>query len=181
MHVYLNKCGATKQKQRLGCFWKFGFFPIFSLYTYWTMYSVNFKSFRLKMTSESLISRYVVQNTTFEISPFKVSSHIPWYNKCTMKILKEGVEKMPPMLQFFLRWQIKGQWWRKKRKKYIKYFVSVTKIFYVWNSNLACMFLEFQINRFVLSVQGNLFWKLFATLIGCIFVEFKMDCFYIGL
>ena len=29
------------------------------------MYTVNFKSFRLKMTSESLISRYVVQNTTF--------------------------------------------------------------------------------------------------------------------
>ena len=89
------------------------FSPIFSLYTYWTMYSVNFKSFRLKMTSKS---RYVVQNTTFEISPFKVSSHIPWYNKCTMKILKKRVEKMPPMLQFFLRWQIKGQWWRKKTR-----------------------------------------------------------------
>ena len=94
-------CGATKQKQWLGCFWTFGFFPIFSLYTYWTMYSVNFKSFRLKMTSESLISRYVVQNTTFEISPFKVSSHIPWYNKCTMKILKKESKKCLPCSNFF--------------------------------------------------------------------------------
>ena len=66
-------------------------FSIFSLYTYWTMYSVNFKSFRLKMTLESLISRYVVQNTTFEISPFKVSSLIPWYNKCTMKIPQKNI------------------------------------------------------------------------------------------
>ena len=77
------------------------FFSIFSLYTYWTMYSVNFKSFRLKMTSESLISRYVVQNTTFEISPFKVSSLIPWHNKCTKKYQKNELKKWLPCSNFF--------------------------------------------------------------------------------
>ena len=113
----------SSKSNDLGVFENLDFFPIFSLYTYWTMYSANFKSFRLKMTSESLISRYVVQNSTFEISPFKVSSHIPWYNKCTMKILKKKrVEKMPPMLHFFLRWQIKGQWWRKNEKNRIDFF-----------------------------------------------------------
>ena len=41
-------CGATKQKQWLGVFLNIWIFPIFSLYTYWTMCAVNFKSFRLK-------------------------------------------------------------------------------------------------------------------------------------
>ena len=113
----INIWGATKQKQRLGCFWKFGFFPIFSLYTYWTMYSVNFKSFRLKMTSESLISRYVVQNTTFEISPFKVSSHIPWYNKCTMKILKKKSWKNASHVPIFSQITDKRPMMEKKRKR----------------------------------------------------------------
>ena len=96
-----------------------------------TVYILNnvfckFQVISTKMISESLISRYVVQNTTFDISPFKVSSLIPWYNTCTMYMYNENTkkiaEKMPPMLQIFLRWQIKGEWWRKKQKNEIDFF-----------------------------------------------------------
>ena len=45
---------------------KIWIFPIFSLYTYWTMFSVSLKSFRWKTAPELVISRYCVQNTTFE-------------------------------------------------------------------------------------------------------------------
>ena len=35
---------------------------------------------------------------------------------------------MPTMLTFFLRWQIKSQWWRKKTKKQNRFFYPTTQV-----------------------------------------------------
>ena len=43
----------------------------FFLYTYWIMYSIHLKPFRLKMTSEFLISRYDVQKYHFWDKPIQ--------------------------------------------------------------------------------------------------------------
>ena len=81
----------------LGVFKILDFSPIFSRHTYCTMYPVNSKPFRLKKTSEFLISRHYVQNTTFEISPFKVSILVSITYVFSLKI----VEKCLPSSKFF--------------------------------------------------------------------------------
>ena len=61
------------------------------------------------------------------MSPFKFSTLVSIAYVFSLKITKT-VEKMPTMLTFFLRWQIKSQWWRKKTKKQNRFFYPTIQV-----------------------------------------------------
>ena len=61
------------------------------------------------------------------MSPFKFSTLVSIAYVFYLKITKT-VEKMPTMLTFFLRWQIKSQWWRKKTKKQNRFFYPTIQV-----------------------------------------------------